>query len=76
LSRPLRAGDVVNIDVTAYLDGYHGDTSRTFFVGTPSPNAKRLVEANQEALDEAIKVCAAIVSTPLTPPALYMTTGP
>jgi hypothetical protein len=46
----------VNIDVTVYLNGYHGDTSRTFFVGKPSPNAKRLVDANEEALQEAIKV--------------------
>ena len=32
-SRPLEDGDIVNIDVTVYLDGYHGDTSRTFLVG-------------------------------------------
>lgn len=54
--RPLREGDVVNIDVTCYLNGYHGDTSRTFVVGSPTPRAKRLVEANEEALREAIKV--------------------
>ncbi len=33
----LQDGDIINIDVTPILDGYHGDTSRTFFVGTPSP---------------------------------------
>lgn len=54
--RPLREGDIVNIDVTVFLDGYHGDTSRTFYVGTPSPSARALVEANEEALREAIKV--------------------
>lgn len=54
--RLLREGDIVNIDVTCYLNGYHGDTSRTFFVGSPTPHAKRLVEANEEALREAIKV--------------------
>ena len=54
--RPLREGDIINIDVTVFLNGYHGDTSRTFCVGTPSPSAKRLVEANEEALREAIKV--------------------
>jgi methionine aminopeptidase len=32
-SRPLEDGDIVNIDITVYLDGYHGDTSRTFLVG-------------------------------------------
>ena len=31
--RPLKDGDIVNIDITVYLDGYHGDTSKTFFVG-------------------------------------------
>lgn len=47
---------MINIDVTVYLNGYHGDTSRTFYVGSPTPNAKRLVEANEEALQEAIQV--------------------
>lgn len=54
--RPLRDGDVVNIDVTVFLNGYHGDTSRTFAVGAPSPNVKRMIEANEEALQESIKV--------------------
>jgi methionyl aminopeptidase len=54
--RPLKEGDIINIDVTVYLNGYHGDTSRTFFVGKPSPNAQRLVEATEEALQAAIKV--------------------
>lgn len=31
--RPLEDGDIVNIDITVYLDGYHGDTSQTFLVG-------------------------------------------
>eukprot|EP00882_Tetradesmus_deserticola_P001967 GHRQ01002107.1.p1 GENE.GHRQ01002107.1~~GHRQ01002107.1.p1 ORF type:complete len:341 (+),score=96.59 GHRQ01002107.1:283-1305(+) len=56
-SRQLQEGDIINIDVTVYLDGYHGDTSRTFFVHDPEPNARRLVEANEEALQAAIKVC-------------------
>lgn len=33
LSRPLENGDIINIDITVYLDGYHGDTSHTFLVG-------------------------------------------
>lgn len=33
-SRPFEDGDIVNIDITVYLDGYHGDTSQTFLVGT------------------------------------------
>jgi methionyl aminopeptidase len=50
----LREGDIINIDVTPILDGYHGDTSRTFFVGEPSPLAKRLVEVTEECLHRGI----------------------
>jgi Xaa-Pro aminopeptidase len=57
--RPLQEGDIINIDVTVYLNGYHGDTSRTFYVGKPSPNAQRLVEATEEALRQAIKASLA-----------------
>ena len=46
----LKEGDIINIDVTPILDGYHGDTSRTFFVGTPDPQAKKLVEVTEECL--------------------------
>lgn len=52
----LQDGDIVNIDVTPILDGYHGDISRTFFVGTPSPTAKKLVEVTEECLKRAIAV--------------------
>ncbi|MDM9383178.1 type I methionyl aminopeptidase [Chlorogloeopsis sp. ULAP01] len=44
----LKDGDIINIDVTLIVDGYHGDTSKTFFVGTPSPVAKKLVEVTEE----------------------------
>lgn len=50
----LKDGDIINIDVTPIVDGYHGDTSRTFFVGTPSPIAKKLVEVTQECLRRGI----------------------
>ncbi len=50
----LHAGDIINIDVTPTLDGFHGDTSRTFFVGEPSPVAKKLVEVTQECLMRGI----------------------
>ena len=50
----LQDGDIINIDVTPILDGYHGDTSRTFFVGTPSPKAKNLVEVTEECLKRGI----------------------
>lgn len=46
----LKDGDIINIDVTPILEGYHGDTSRTFWVGHPAPVARHLVEATQEAM--------------------------
>jgi len=51
----LKDGDIINIDVTPIVDGFHGDTSRTFFVGTPSAKAKKLVEVTQECLYRGIK---------------------
>jgi methionyl aminopeptidase len=51
----LKEGDIINIDVTPILDGYHGDTSRTFFVGEPSPLAKQLVEVTEECLQRGIR---------------------
>ena len=60
--RLLREGDIVNVDVTVFLESYHGDTLRTFYVGPPSPSTRALVEANEEALREAIKVgCGCVV---------------
>ncbi|MDY6781973.1 MAG: type I methionyl aminopeptidase [Cyanobacteriota bacterium] len=50
----LADGDIINIDVTPILDGYHGDTSRTFFVGTPSSVARKLVEVTEECLRRGI----------------------
>ncbi|MBD2021075.1 type I methionyl aminopeptidase, partial [Leptolyngbya sp. FACHB-36] len=44
----LKDGDIINIDVTLIVEGYHGDTSKTFFVGEPSPIAKALVEVTEE----------------------------
>ncbi|GAX80185.1 hypothetical protein CEUSTIGMA_g7623.t1 [Chlamydomonas eustigma] len=55
--RPLEEGDIVNIDVTVYLNGYHGDTSSMFLVGPVSDEAKKLCEVTKHALDEAIKIC-------------------
>ncbi|MEO0539706.1 MAG: type I methionyl aminopeptidase [Cyanobacteria bacterium P01_A01_bin.105] len=46
----LEEGDIINIDVTPILGGYHGDTSRTFMVGEVSPIARKLVETTQKAL--------------------------
>ncbi len=50
----LKDGDIINVDVTPTVEGYHGDTSRTFFVGTPSPVAKKLVEVTLECLHRGI----------------------
>jgi methionyl aminopeptidase len=46
----LKNGDIVNIDITVIKDGYHGDTSRMFYVGEPSIQAKRLCEITYECM--------------------------
>ncbi|HEY9889452.1 MAG TPA: type I methionyl aminopeptidase [Candidatus Obscuribacterales bacterium] len=51
----LRDGDIINIDVTPIVDGYHGDTSRTFLVGTPSPLAEKLVAVTEESMWRGIR---------------------
>ncbi len=48
--RVLKAGDVVNIDVTVIKNGWHGDTSRMYYVGEPSIAARRLCEATYECM--------------------------
>jgi methionyl aminopeptidase len=48
--RVLKSGDVVNIDVTVIKDGYHGDTSRMYFVGEPSIAARRLCEVTYDCM--------------------------
>jgi len=52
--RPLKDGDIVNIDVTVIKDGWHGDTSRMFIVGEGSIQAKRLVQLTYEAMWKGI----------------------
>ena len=48
--RILKKGDVINIDITVIKNGYHGDTSRMFFVGDPSIQAKRLCEVTYQSM--------------------------
>jgi methionyl aminopeptidase len=48
--RKLRPGDIINIDITVIKDGYHGDTSRMFYVGQPSIQARRLCEVTYECM--------------------------
>ena len=52
----LKEGDIVNVDVTALKDGWHGDTSRTFEIGEVSIKAKKLVKTTYDAMMEAIKI--------------------
>ena len=54
-SRPLEYGDIVKIDVTAYIGGVHGDTCATFFCGEVDEASRLLTERTQEALARAIK---------------------
>ncbi|KAJ1698043.1 hypothetical protein LUZ63_006555 [Rhynchospora breviuscula] len=58
-SRPLKDGDIINIDVTVYLNGYHGDTSKTFFCGDVEESAQQLVRVTEECMMEAISICKA-----------------
>ena len=55
-AKVLKDGDIVNIDVTVIKDGWHGDTSRMYFVGEPSVMARRLVEVTREAMFRGIRV--------------------
>jgi methionyl aminopeptidase len=54
-ARVIEDGDIVNIDITAYLDGVHGDTNATFLAGDVDEESRLLVERTHEALDRAIK---------------------
>jgi methionyl aminopeptidase len=53
--RVLKKGDIVNIDITVIKDGYHGDTSRMFYVGEPSIQAKRLCEITYQSMWKGIR---------------------
>jgi methionyl aminopeptidase len=54
----LKDGDIINIDITTILKGWHGDTSRTFFVGEPSEKAKKLVQVTEECMYKGIEAVA------------------
>ena len=54
-AKVLKDGDIVNIDVTVIKDGWHGDTSRMYIVGTPSVMAQRLVDVTREAMFRGIR---------------------
>jgi len=54
--RKLKNGDIINIDITVIKDGYHGDTSKMFFVGEPSVIAKRLCRISHECMCAGIEM--------------------
>lgn len=56
-SRPLEDGDIVNIDISVFLDGFHGDTSQTFVVGKVDEAGQHLIDVTNQALMDAIEHC-------------------
>ena len=54
-ARVLEEGDIINVDVTHIVDGFHGDTSATFYVGEPSDDAKRVTEVSRRCLQLGIE---------------------
>lgn len=52
--KKLKDGDIINVDVTTIVDGWHGDTSKTFYVGKPKIRAQKLTEVAREALQLGI----------------------
>ncbi|XP_060594767.1 methionine aminopeptidase 1D, mitochondrial-like isoform X2 [Ruditapes philippinarum] len=55
--RPLEDGDIVNVDVSVFFHGYHGDVSETFMVGDVDEAGRKLLEVGRQSLMEGIKVC-------------------
>ncbi|GAB1859255.1 Methionine aminopeptidase [Camponotus japonicus] len=56
-SRPLQEGDILNVDITVYLNGYHGDCSAMFQVGEVDSEGKRLITITELCLKSAIGIC-------------------
>ena len=61
-NKTLIEGDIINVDVTVYKDGWHGDTSRMFYVGDVSVKAKKLTEVTYNSMMKAIKILSKEVS--------------
>jgi methionyl aminopeptidase len=53
-NRILKDGDIVNVDVTPILDGYYADVNKSYFVGTPGSNARRIVDVARECLRKGL----------------------
>ena len=56
-------GDIINIDVTVILDGWHGDTSRMFTIGKPPLKAQKLIDVTYEAMMRGIEVVRPGITT-------------
>ncbi len=54
-TQTLRDGDIINVDVTSFFGGFHGDTSATFYIGKPSPEARHLTEVARKSLELGIE---------------------
>jgi methionyl aminopeptidase len=54
--KTLQDGDIVNIDITSFIDGFHGDASRMYSVGKPSVKAQKLINVTYDSLMRAIKI--------------------
>ncbi|MBQ6234302.1 MAG: M24 family metallopeptidase, partial [Clostridia bacterium] len=54
----IKEGDIVSVDTGAYINGYHGDSARTFAVGKISDEAERLLKSTQESLMIAVSMAA------------------
>ncbi|KAJ9053402.1 hypothetical protein DSO57_1024578 [Entomophthora muscae] len=59
--RPLKSGDIINVDITVFLNGVHGDTSATFLVGEVDSKGRDLVEHTKCALDLGLLACGPYV---------------
>lgn len=55
--RPFEDGDIVNIDVSVYYDGYHSDLNETYLVGNVDERGRKLVDVTRECLEKAIEIC-------------------
>jgi len=56
-TRPLEEGDIINIDISVYKNGYHADLNETYFVGKVSNSSKILIKATYDSLMKAIEYC-------------------
>jgi len=55
-NRKLENGDIINVDITSILNGYYADANQTYFIGTPSADAQKIVSVSKQCLKEAASV--------------------